>query len=161
MRYCLSLLAIILFTACSSASHPSSSPEDNPKEQESQPKTNITGKLKITVGSKSATASFEQNSSSEAFVAKLKANPVTVNMTDYGNFEKVGSLGFTLPRNDKPITTSAGDIILYNGSQITIYYDNNSYSLTKLAHMDNMTKAQVKEFLGEGNVTVTFSYLNQ
>lgn len=78
-------------------------------------------------------------------------------MSDYANFEKVGPLGFSLPRNDKSITTTPGDIILYQGNQITIYYDTNSWNFTKLGKIENVTQEELKEILGNGDVTVTFS----
>ena len=72
----------------------------------------------------------------------------------YGSFEKVGSLPWTLPRNDEQITTSPGDIILYKGNQITIYYDTNSWSFTRLAKIGITSKEELLDVLGEGNVTV-------
>ena len=68
----------------------------------------------------------ENNSSAKSFMALIQKNDLTVEMHDYGNFEKVGSIGSNLPQNDKPITTRPGDVILYQGNQITIYYDENS-----------------------------------
>lgn len=77
--------------------------------------------------------------------------------TDYSNFEKVGALGHTLPRNDESITTQAGDIILYQGNQVTIYYDTNTYSFTRLGKIEGVTQDEMKSVLGSGNVTVTLS----
>ena len=73
-----------------------------------------------------------ENSSADAFLDLLKSGDMTVEMHDYGRFEKVGPLGTTLPRNDEQITTEPGDVILYQGDQITIYYDVNSWSFTRL-----------------------------
>ena len=98
-----------------------------------------------------------ENSSADAFLALLKAGDVTVEMHDYGSFEKVGSLGATLPRNDEPVTTEPGDVILYQGSQITIYYDVNSWNFTRLGKVQGLSQAELKEILGSGNATVTFS----
>ena len=78
-------------------------------------------------------------------------------MQDYGSFEKVGSLGTTLPTNDTQITTQPGDVILYQGNQITIYYDTNTWNFTQLGKVQDLTQQQLKEILGDGNVTVTFS----
>ena len=98
-----------------------------------------------------------ENSSADAFLDLLKAGDVTVEMHDYGSFEKVGPLGTTLPRNDEQITTEPGDVILYQGDQITIYYDVNSWSFTRLGKVQDMSQAELKDILGSGNVTVTFS----
>ena len=78
-------------------------------------------------------------------------------MSDYGSFEKVGDLPQSLPRNDETITTVPGDIILYQGSKITIYYDENTWDFTKLGHIDNITQEELKAILGGGDVTVTLS----
>ena len=111
--------------------------------------------LKITVGDYALSATFEDNSSAEAFQALLAQGPITVEMEDYGGFEKVGPLGAALPRNDTQITTQPGDVILYQGDQITIYYGTNTWSFTRLARIDDPTGLQEK--LGSGTVSVTFS----
>ena len=98
-----------------------------------------------------------ENSSADAFLDLLKAGDVTVDMHDYGSFEKVGSLRTSLPRNDEQITTEPGDVILYQGDQITIYYDVNSWSFTRLGKVQDLSQAELKEILGDGNVTITFS----
>ena len=99
----------------------------------------------------------EKNSSAEAFAEALQKGDITVQMHDYGNFEKVGPLGRTLPRNDERITTEPGDVILYQGNQITIYYDVNSWSFTRLGKVQQLSQAELKDILGKGDVTVTFS----
>lgn len=97
------------------------------------------------------------NSSAEAFAELLSQGDVTVEMHDYGGFEKVGPLGTTLPRNDGPITTAPGDVILYLGDQITIYYDVNSWTFTRLGKVKGLSQSELKAALGGGNVTVRFS----
>lgn len=97
------------------------------------------------------------NSSADAFLDLLKAGDVTIDMHDYGSFEKVGSLGTTLSRNDEQITTEPGDVILYQGNQVTIYYDVNSWDFTRLGKVQGLSQAELKEILGAGNATVTFS----
>ena len=120
-------------------------------------------KIQIEITSESGnhtlTATLTDNSSAVAFYELLQKGPVTISMHDYGNFEKVGSLGKTLPRNDTQITTSAGDIILYQGNQITIYYDTNSWNFTRLGRVDGKTQAELKKILGKGNVTTVFSVM--
>lgn len=111
--------------------------------------------LKISFGQYELEAIFEKNSSADAFKELLEKGPITINMSDYGNFEKVGSLGTTLPRNDTSITTEPGDIILYQGNSITIYYDTNTWNFTKLAKITD--SENLKEKLGDGTVLVTFS----
>lgn len=116
-----------------------------------------TGKMYIKINDKILTATLENNSSVDALVQKLKQNDITVDMSDYSNFEKVGNLGFDLPRNDTQISTDYGDIILYQGNSFVIYYDKNNWNFTKLGHIDNITQEELKQILGSGDVTVTLS----
>ncbi len=109
------------------------------------------------VNDKVLTIRPEKNSSAEAFTEALQKGDITVEMHDYGNFEKVGPLGMTLPRNDERITTEPGDVILYQGDKITIYYDINSWSFTRLGKVQQLSQAELKKILGKGDVTVTFS----
>ena len=110
-------------------------------------------------GSHSLASTLVDNSSAMAFYELLEEGPVTIKMTDYGNFEKVGPLGTKLPRNDTQITTQAGDIILYQGNQITIYYDTNSWNFTRLGKVDGVTKTELKRILGKGDVTAVFNII--
>ena len=114
-------------------------------------------KLKISVNGTELTATLEDNSSAQALTELLKQGDITIEMSDYGNFEKVGDLPQSLPKNDETITTVPGDIILYQGNKITIYYDENTWDFTKLGHIDNITQKELKAILGGGNVSVTLS----
>ena len=113
--------------------------------------------LMIQAGEHSFYAYPEVNSSAETFLAELYGEPIEVAMHDYGNFEKVGDLPWPLPRNDEKITTKPGDVILYQGDQITIYYDENEWTFTRLAHIPDVTREELLEAFGDGDVTVTFS----
>jgi len=113
--------------------------------------------LHITVNGTTLTATLANNSSAEAFRELLANGPCTIQMSDYGNFEKVGPLGQSLPTNNQQITTEAGDIILYQGNQITIYYDRNSWNFTRLGKINGVTSQQLRDILGSGDVSVTFS----
>ena len=124
-------------------------------------------------GKSELTATLVDNSSATAFYQLLKKGPLTVDMHDYGNFEKVGPLGTTLPRNDTQITTTSGDIILYQGTQITIYSDTNSWNFTRLGKVlstlrqssgtasstTSITQAEIKKILGKGDVTAVFNII--
>lgn len=114
-------------------------------------------KLKISVNGTELTATLENNSSAQALAELLKQGNITVDMSDYGNFEKVGDLPQSLPKNDEKITTVPGDIILYQGNKITIYYDENTWDFTKLGHINNITQEELKTLLGNGDVTVSLS----
>ena len=110
----------------------------------------------IHVGNTVLAVRAESNSSAKALVQLLKTGDITVSMHDYGSFEKVGPLGTAIPRNDEDITTVPGDVILYQGNQITVYYDENRWSFTKLGHIDK-DQDELKSILGSGDVTVILS----
>lgn len=118
---------------------------------------NKSNSMNITIGDIMLTATLVDNSSVEALKEALSEAPITVEMRDYGNMEKVGSLGQNFPRNDESITAEAGDIILYQGNALVIYYDANSWSFTRLGKIDNITQKELKDILGDGDVTITIS----
>ncbi len=117
-------------------------------------------KISITIDNGKSTnkisAALENNSSGVAFYRAIQKGAITVQMHDYGSFEKVGSLGQNFPRNDRQITTSAGDIILYQGNQISLYYDENSWNFTRLGKVEGLNQAQLKKILGSGNCRAVF-----
>lgn len=113
--------------------------------------------MKITVGDTTFMATLADNSSAEALMEMLMEGPLTIDMSDYGNMEKVGSIGKNLPENNEQITTEAGDIILYLGNSLVIYYDTNTWNFTRLGKINDVTQAELKEALGNGDVIVTFS----
>jgi len=160
MKYLLTII-VLLFAACSSdaASSPTQADSKTTSAQvEKTPATTETSmKLKIRVNDTTFTATLEENSSAQAFAEFLAQGDLTLDMHDYGNFEKVADLPQSFPRNDKQIDTDAGDIILYQGKSITIYYDKNSWNFTRLGKIDNVQKTRLKQILGDGNATVTFS----
>ena len=111
--------------------------------------------MKVQVGDAVFSATLEENEAVASFVEMMRENPVSIQMSDYSGFEKVGSLGTSLPASNSQTTTHAGDIVLYNGNQIVIFYGSNSWSYTRLGHIDDLTGWE--EALGSSDVTVTFS----
>ncbi len=114
-----------------------------------------TPKMEVRVGNAVFTATLEYNAAVEELVAMMKENPITINMNDYSGFEKVGPLGRSLTASDSQMTTNAGDIVLYNSNQIVMFYGSNSWSYTKIGHIDNLTGWE--EALGSGDITAVFS----
>ena len=112
-------------------------------------------KVKVQIGDAVFSATLEENEAVASFMERMRKNPVCIQMSDYSGFEKVGSLGTSLPASNSQTTTHAGDIVLYNGNQIVIFYGSNSWSYTRLGHVDDLTGWE--EALGSGDVTVTFS----
>ncbi len=111
----------------------------------------------IKIGDNTLTAELADNSSADALKEMLSEGSITIEMSDYANFEKVGDLGKSLPRNDEQITTEAGDLILYQGSSFVIYYDTNSWNFTRLGKIKDISADELKNILGEDDVTVTLS----
>ncbi len=110
----------------------------------------------LVIGEKYFSIQPESNSSADAFFEKIKRGNLTLDMQDYGGFEKVADLPWELPTNDEEITTRPGDIILYQGNKLTIYYGENSWNLTKIGQIKNVDAEELKEALGDGDVTVEF-----
>jgi hypothetical protein len=125
----------------------------NPDTENAEEVQNNT--MKLQIGEEVFTVTLVENSSTEALKELLAKGPVTINMRDYGNMEKVGGLGTNLPRNDEQITARPGDLILYLGNSLVIYYEPNSWNFTRLGKINDITQKELKEVLGSGNVTVT------
>lgn len=109
------------------------------------------------VGGAALQITLEDNSSATALVELLAKGDMRVAMEDFGGFEKTGELGSTLPRNDVRFTTGSGDVILYLGRKIVIYYDTNTWSFTKLGKVQGRSQSELKRILGKGDVEVIFS----
>ena len=168
-RFVCMLLVVLSLTACNVREAPvgsptfpaqsaapveeTVSPQQSPEAGSSQEEA----MLKITVGDYELLATFEDNSSAEEFKQLLAQGPVTVEMDDYGGFEKVGTLDCKLPTCDEQITTEPGDLILNQGQQLALYYDTNTWDFTRLGKIENTSKQALLETLGQGSVTVTLS----
>ncbi len=112
-------------------------------------------KMNVQIGDKTFTATLEDNAAVGEFIEMMKASPITIEMSDYSGFEKVGSLGRSLTASNSQMTTEAGDIVLYSGNQIVMFYGSNTWSYTKLGHIDDLTGW--REALGSGDITAVFS----
>jgi len=151
------LLLFVSATACSQGN------QNNSQNSELENGGLENGIMYLHIGSASEgmrrtlTATLVDNSSTRALKQRLAENPITINMNDYGGFEKVGGLGMSLPTNNVSITASPGDIILYQGNQLVIFYGSNSWSYTRLGRINNITQQELRTVLGTGNVTVTLS----
>jgi len=98
---------------------------------------------------------WEDNASVDALRELVREQPLTVEMSMYGGFEQVGSLGTRLPRDDRQTTTGSGDIVLYSGNQIVVFYGSNSWAYTRLGHISDKSAEEMKALLGNGNVSLT------
>lgn len=115
--------------------------------------------IRLTVDGCSFTVTLIENSSTDALKERLARGDIRIRMSDYGNMEKVGPLGFSLPRNDRQTNTGPGDLILYQGNSLVIYYDTNSWNFTLLGHVDGVsTREEMLRLLGgTGEITLTLS----
>ena len=113
----------------------------------------------LKIWDKTFDVTLEDNSTSKALLEKLQEWYVVVNAHEYWWFEKVGNLGFDLPKADKQITTEPGDIVLYQWNQISLFYESNSWSYTKLWKVQMISKDGLKEMLWDWDVTLIFSLL--
>ena len=116
-------------------------------------------KLQITIGSDTRQATLVDNAATQELVARLQQSPVTLSLDTNGSFEIWGPLGFSLPTSNQQITAQPGDIILYSGSNICLFCGSNSWSYTRLGHIDGMTETELRTFLhiGESGISVTLS----
>ena len=126
--------------------------ESNNEEEEGE-QTEM--KMNVQIGDYNFTATLEDNTAVEELLDMMKEGPVTIGMDDYSGFEKVGSLGRSLTRNDKQTTTNAGDIVLYNGNNIVMFYGSNSWSYTRIGKIDDLSDWE--KALGSGSITAVFT----
>lgn len=147
------LMMVVLAVGYGTNSSSETTSTVNPDTENAEEVQNNT--MKLQIGEEVFTVTLVENSSTEALKELLAKGPVTINMRDYGNMEKVGGLGTNLPRNDEQITARPGDLILYLGNSLVIYYEPNSWNFTRLGKINDITQKELKEVLGSGNVTVT------
>lgn len=124
---------------------------------ESEMESVSTNKINIQIRDTILTATLESNTTTDALRKMLAREPLTIEFSRYGGFEQVGQIGVDLPREDVQMTTQAGDIVLYTGNQMVMFYGSNSWSYTKLGRIDNLTENQLADILGKDSVTVTFT----
>lgn len=112
-------------------------------------------KMNVQIGDAVFTATLEENDATRELVEMMEQGPVNINMDDYAGFEKVGPLGRNLTTNNHQTTTSAGDIVLYMGNQIVMFYGTNSWSYTRIGRIDDLTGWE--DALGSGSITAVFT----
>lgn len=116
--------------------------------------------MNLKVNNSTMKVKLSDNAATKALVERLKEGTITYNAYNYGGFEKVGALGFSLPSNDTYITTEPGDIMLYTSNQLCIFFDSNSWEYTPIGKIEGMTKQQLKDAFGTDEVSITLSLDN-
>ena len=107
----------------------------------------------MKIGDTSVDVTWEDNDSIKE-LNKLAESGLSISMSMYGGFEQVGSIGQSITRNDVQMTTQSGDIVLYSGNQLVVFYGSNSWSYTKLGKI-NLSQKELEKLLGNGDVTIT------
>lgn len=136
------ILSLILIAACSFMAH-----SEN--------------KINITIEGRTMSASLVDNVATKALIEKLADGPVTITMSNYGGFEKVGALPWSLPTADTRITTKPGDIMLYTGNNMVIFYGQNTWGYTPLGVLETTDSSEISNFVGSGDKQVTISLDDQ
>ena len=121
---------------------------------EAETRESEAGEMKLRINGTEVDVEWEDNESVRALKELVKSGELTVPMAGYGGFEQVGELGEALPREDTQITTQAGDIVLYSGDKIVVFYGSNTWSYTKLGHISDMTGPELEKLLGGGDVEI-------
>lgn len=138
------LLALaMVFVGCAS--------RDAEKQVENSNASEEVVEMRLSIGGTDVPVTWEDNASVKALQALC---PVTIQMSMYGGFEQVGSIGRSIVRDDRQTDTSYGDIVLYSGNQIVIFYGSNSWSYTRLGHV-NLSQQKLRDLLGNGDVSIT------
>ena len=143
---------LLTLSACGDST-PTPNQQETPTDE-----AKMTDTIFLTIDNNKISVKLETNSAVAALVDLLKDGDITYTASDYGGFEKVGALGHPLPREDKQLTTESGDVILYMGNQIVLFYGSNSWSYTKLGKMQGFSAEELKEILTKNDpVSVTIS----
>jgi len=121
-------------------------PAEEPEEEEAS--------LKLWIGEQEVEVLWEDNDSVRALEELAGAEGLTVALSGYGGFEQVGSLGARLPRDDVQTVTEPGDIVLYSGNSIVLFYGSNSWAYTRLGKIQGLDENELRELLGSGDVTI-------
>jgi len=149
------ILAFFVLVGCENGNL-NDNDSSNGQDEENIVEGSETMKIKMSVNGHPLTATLEKNVAGEAFYELVK-NGLTLHLSEYGGFEKVGAIGKTLPSNDTRINTKPGDLILYANNQLSVMYGSNTWSYTKLGVIDHLDQLDLADILGSGDVTIVFS----
>lgn len=157
------LLSLCLLSGCGAPQTEPAAPATTPAVTASdttastEPQKGETAMLQMTIQNTPVAVQWESNDAVRALQALCENGPLTVKMSMYGDFEQVGPLGQTLPHRDTQTTTNPGDIVLYAGSQLVVFYGSNSWAYTRLGHITDQSDAQLQTLLGKGDVVITLT----
>ena len=146
------ILLIFLMAGCSTKKEETAETKET-SENEITEKEDVN--MKLWINEEEVSVIWQDNESVEALKDIVKENDLQISMSMYGGFEQVGAIGQSLPRNDVQTTTSYGDIVLYSADQLVVFYGSNSWAYTMLGHIEDKSQEDLKNLLGNGDVTIT------
>lgn len=149
------LVLLLILCGCKTPVDPEPAPKPETHEKEETPvKESV---LKMFIEDKEIAVTWENNETVLALKELAKNGDITVRMSMYGGWEQVGPLGASLPADNHRITTRPGDIVLYSGNQIVVFYGPNTWEYTMLGHMDGLSDEEITRLLDNGDITLTLS----
>lgn len=151
----------VLLTACSgqvsdanTAAEPPKTAPESEKTAEGEETTEQPETLVLSINGTVLDVQWEENETVSELIAYVQNENIMVNTTRYGGFEQVGSLPRSFSRNDAQMITGPGDIVLYSGNQLVLFFGSNSWSYTKLGHIKGMSAEELSELLGADSAIV-------
>ena len=168
----LAVLLALCLTACGAAAEAPAPAQGEPEAQTAEAEMREESKdseaapeeteddsmlLHMKINDTAVAVDWEENESVRALAELCREEPLTVQMSMYGGFEQVGPIGASLPRSDEQTTTDSGDIVLYAGDQIVVFYGSNAWAYTRLGHISDQGRADMEALLAHGDVTLTLT----
>ncbi len=148
-------LLLILLSGCSDSNAGAKQEEDKAETVQTYD-DEVNTEMKLTINETEVPVTWEDNDSLRVIMDMISDQPLSIQMSMYGGFEQVGELGQSIIRDDRQITTSPGDIVLYAGNSIVVFYGSNSWAYTRLGHID-LSEERLKDLLGNRDVVIVLS----
>ena len=160
MKQIILMIALTFLCACGNAGSQVPEPVPVPSEKEETPMIEPaeTASLRMFVNNEEIAVQWEDNDTVRELTDLAKDHEIVIQMSMYGGWEQVGPLGTSLSSQNSRITTQPGDIVLYSGNQIVVFYGPNTWEYTMLGHMENMTEDELTNLLGNSDITLTICY---
>ena len=163
-KYTLNFILLVALMLCNCANDKEeviiqTATQEMNERNNQNPSDKVTDKMNVTIDGVTKSVTLVDNAATRQLVAKLQEASVSVTLNSSGGFEIWGALGFSLPTSNEQVTAQPGDVVLYNGSNICLFYGSNSWSYTRLGHIDGLSDGELKTFLkaGESHINVILS----
>ena len=163
-KYTLNFILLVALMLCNCANDKEeviiqTATQEMNERNNQNPSDKVTDKMNVTIDGVTKSVTLVDNAATRQLVAKLQEASISVTLNSSGGFEIWGALGFSLPTSNEQVTAQPGDVVLYNGSNICLFYGSNSWSYTRLGHIDGLSDGELKTFLkaGESHINVILS----